>query len=217
MIVSTQPKIELLNIDCMEYMAGVPDKYFDLAIVDPPYNVGRLYNSHNDSMTNDDYQSWCICWFSELKRVSNTIVMTVGYKNLKFWINLDPKHIIIWSKPNQNSPSPLGGFNTYEPVLFWGKTYKRIGHDLFTTNIKMQSDASFHNCPKDLQSWKKLLQMCIEPNCKIFDPFLGSGTSAIACKYLNMDFVGCELDQDYYEAGMKRFKEQTMQQSLFKP
>jgi site-specific DNA-methyltransferase (adenine-specific) len=208
--------VELLNIDCMEYMAGLPDKSFDLAIVDPPYNVGRKYSLHDDSMSSNAYNTWCYSWFKEIERVSDTIVMTIGYKNLKFWMNLDPRHMIIWSKPNQNSPSPLGGFNAYEPVLFWGKLHKRIGHDLFVTNIKMQPDAAFHNCPKDLQSWKKLLQMCIAPPAKIFDPFFGSGTSALSCHYLGFDFVGCELDKDYYNAACKRFKEQTAQQQLFK-
>ena len=206
--------IELLHIDCMEYMATLPDKAFDLAIVDPPYNVGRNYSQHDDNMQDVDYHKWCNKWFEELQRISHTIVMTTGYKNLKFWFNLDPKHMIIWSKPNQNSPSPLGGFNAYEPVLFWGKLHKRFGHDLFTTNIKMQSDAAFHNCPKDLQSWKKLLKMCIDAPAKVFDPFLGSGTSAIASHYMGFDFVGCELDKDYYDAACKRFKEQTAQLSL---
>lgn len=205
--------IELLNIDCMEYMATVPDKYFDLTLTDPPYNVGRNYNTHNDKMK--DYESWCNKWFNELLRISNTVVITIGTKNLKQWMNLSPKHVIIWHKPAQCSPSPLGGFNAYEPILFWGKIYKRIGHDIFTTYGGLQSDASWHNCPKHLPSWEKILNMCIDSPAKIFDPFLGSGTGALACFKLGLDFVGCELDKDYYEAACERFNNSTAQTTIF--
>ena len=116
--------IFLYNEDCLQALRKLNDKQFNLAITDPPYNVGRKYNTHDDSQDASDYEQWCKDWFNELLRVSETVVMTVGYKNLKMWMNLDPKHMIIWHKPNQNSPSPLGGFNAYEPVLFWGKLQK---------------------------------------------------------------------------------------------
>lgn len=111
--------IVLYNEDCLQALRKLNDKQFNLAITDPPYNVGRKYNTHDDSQDASDYEQWCKDWLNELLRVSETVVMTVGYKNLKMWMNLDPKHMIIWHKPNQNSPSPLGGFNAYEPVLFW--------------------------------------------------------------------------------------------------
>jgi len=204
-------KATLYNVDCMEYMATLPDKAFDLAITDPPYNVGRLYNSHDDNM--DDYAEWCNEWFAELFRISRTVVMTVGYKNLKFWINKDPRHLIIWHKPNQNSP--LGGFNAYEAVFYWGDSHKRIGHDIFISNIAMQSDAAWHNCPKHLGSWEKILDMCIDSPAKIFDPFSGSGTTAIACNNLGFELTACELDTDYYNASIERIKQHYAQQRLF--
>ena len=102
--------IVLYNEDCLQALRKLNDKQFNLAITDPPYNVGRKYNTHDDSQDASDYEQWCKDWLNELLRVSETVVMTVGYKNLKLWMNLDPKHMIIWHKPNQNSPSPLGGF-----------------------------------------------------------------------------------------------------------
>ena len=197
----------------MEYMATLPDKAFDLVLTDPPYNVKRKYNTHDDNM--NDYQEWCDKWFNELLRISNTIVMTVGTKNLGQWMRLSPKHVIIWHKPAQASPSPLGGFNAYEPILFWGKNHKRIGHDIFTTYGGLQSDAAWHNCPKHLPSWEKILNMCIDAPAKIFDPFLGSGTGALAAFKLGFDFVGCELDEDYFNAAKKRFELSTAQTTLF--
>jgi site-specific DNA-methyltransferase (adenine-specific) len=207
--------INFHNIDCMEFMKDKPDNCYDLAFTDPPYNVGRKYNTHNDEMTHSDYLCWCDCWFKELTRISETIVMTTGYKNNKYWVNKDPRHIIIWSKPNQNSPSPLGGFNAYEPVFFWGKLQKRVGHDLFVSNIKMQEDAKWHNCPKDLTSWRKLLKMVSEPGINVIDIFGGSMSSAIACDMEGYDLDICEIDKDYFDAGVKRFNEYKAQGQLF--
>jgi len=209
--------IEMLNCDCMEYMAGLPDKAFDLAIVDPPYNVNFSYNTHNDNMDEDKYHAWSDKWFSELSRVCDTIVITVGYKNMKYWVNKNPRHMIIWAKPNQSSPSPLGGFNAYEIVFYFGKLQKRIGHDIFEMNIGQQADASFHPCPKYLPAWKKILSLCIDPPAKILDIFGGSGTTAIACHDLGYDLTWMELDADYYAAACKRYKDHAAQGSLFEP
>jgi site-specific DNA-methyltransferase (adenine-specific) len=205
--------IELFNIDCLEYMATIPDKYFDLALTDPPYNVGRKYNTHDDNMNN--YQEWCDTWFTELFRISKTIVMTIGTKNLQQWMRLTPRHVIIWHKPAQASPSPLGGFNAYEPILFWGENHKRIGHDIFTTYGGLQKEVNWHDCPKHLPSWTKILDMCINPPGKIFDPFLGSGTGALAAHKLGFDFIGTEIAKEYYDAAVNRFNNATAQVDMF--
>ncbi len=118
------PDITLLNCDCMTYMKGCEDNAFDLALTDPPYNVGIKYNSYNDS--NDEYYQWCDEWFRELQRVSVCQVLTVGYKNNKYWYAKEPKHAILWVKENQCSPSPLGGFNCYEMVFVFGENKKTI-------------------------------------------------------------------------------------------
>lgn len=207
--------IVLYNDDCLNGLRSFKDNQFDVAITDPPYNVGRSYNTYNDSQKSGEYESWCNDWFNELLRVSKTVVMTVGYKNLKIWMNRDPRHMIIWHKPNQNSPSPLGGFNAYEPVLFWGKLHKRIGHDIFKTNISMQQDASWHNCPKHLPSWTKLIDMITDKPCSVIDPFSGSGTTAIACHDLGLQFTGYELDDMYYTKSCQRIRAHTNQTKLW--
>lgn len=207
--------IVIYNDDCLRNIKNINNNEFELAITDPPYNVGRNYNSYDDNKENFEYERWCKDWLTELLRISETVVMTVGYKNLKMWINLDPKHIIIWHKPNQNSPSPLGGFNAYEPVLFWGKVHKRIGHDIFKTNISMQNEADWHNCPKHLPSWIRLINMIVDKPAKVIDPFSGSGTTAIACHRLGLQFVGYEVDEFYYKNSCKRIMKYINQLTLW--
>ena len=207
--------MNITNEDNIDLMARYEDDYFDLCLTDPPYNVGRKYNEYDDNMTEEEYHKWCIKWFNEANRVSKTLVMTVGYKNLPFWFSLKPKHQMIWHKPNQNSPSPLGGFNAYESILIWGKNHKRIGHDIFTKNISMQKDASWHDCPKHLKSWEIILDKFIEKPAKILDIFLGSGTSAIACHNLGFDFTGCEIDKEYFDKCVKRVDGHVAQLTMF--
>ncbi len=206
-------KATLIHGDCLDVMKCFPDKFFDLTLTDPPYNVNRKYSSHDDNMSN--YVEWCGNWFKEIMRVSNTVVMTVGTKNLKQWMILNPKHVVIWHKPAQSSPSPLGGFNAYEPILVWGKNNKRIGHDIFTTYGGLQSDAAWHNCPKHLPSWEKILNMFINTPARIFDPFSGSGTSAIAALNMGFEIVCIEKDDDYFNAAVERVIKSQQQQRMF--
>lgn len=206
--------IDIQNIDCIEFMRNIKDKQYSLCITDPPYNVGRKYNKHDDNMSEEKYEDWCDKWFKEALRVSDCVVLTPGYKNLKQWIKRDPKHIIIWHKPNQNSPSPIGGFNVYEPILIWGKGHKRIGHDLIQTNISIQKEADWHNCPKHLDSWIYIINKIIKGG-SVFDPFMGSGTTAIACDRLGIDCYGCEIDEYYYRKSLIRISKYTNQQRLF--
>jgi len=207
--------MNITNEDNIDLMSRYEDDYFDLCLTDPPYNVGRKYNEYDDNMTEEEYHKWCIKWFNEANRVSKTLVMTVGYKNLPFWFSLKPKHQMIWHKPNQNSPSPLGGFNAYESILIWGKNHKRIGHDIFTKNISMQKDAEWHDCPKHLKSWEIILDKFIEKPAKILDIFLGSGTTAIACHNLGFDFTGCEIDKEYFDKCVKRVDGHVAQLTMF--
>lgn len=206
---------KLLQIDCMKYMKDIPDKYFDLTLTDPPYNVGFKYNTHNDKMK--DYYEWCNLWFDELSRISKRIVITVGMVNIKYWINKDPLWIVSWIKSNQCSPSRLGGFNAWEPIFVFGKDNKRIGQDIIIEPIYLQSDASFHSCPKPLRAWTKILKIFSKPGYKIFDPFSGSGTTRIACYDLGLDSTNCELDADYCRDNEARFQKHIQQQDLFTP
>ena len=222
MTVSESPKIDLLNIDCMEYMAGVPDKHFDLAIVDPPYAVGAsdgsFGNRGHDSKTSklkhyanadktpdSDY-------FSELYRIS---------KNQIIWgANYYPKHFehsgwIVWHKKEYG---PLSDCElAYQSI---DKVVKYFRHDWFGFMKKNNGESAdlerIHPNQKPISLYKWLLKNYAKEGDKILDTHGGSMSSAIACHQMGFDLTLCELDKDYYEAGVKRFKEQTMQQDLFK-
>lgn len=208
--------VELLHIDCMLYMKGLPDKAFDLAIVDPPYGIGNYWmkqkhtshygkKSWNETVPDENY-------FNELFRVSeNQIIFGANYYCYYLPIS---NSWIIWDKGNS-----VEKMNTSECELAW-TSFKvpmrkvfvqwsggRKGIETGVPNI--------HPCQRPIKLHKWLLNNYATSGNKILDTHLGSGSSAIAAHSMGFDFVGCELDKDYYDAACKRFKEQTMQQKLF--
>lgn len=218
------PNIELLNINCMEYMAGLPDKAFDLAIVDPPYGIGedgsnnasrsklakakdyKPFAGNDKSAPDKDY------WFHLLRVSKNQIVFGANHFISK--IPLDSPCWIIWDKNN--------GDNDFADCELAWTSFKTAARKFkYTWNGMLQEDMKnkenrIHPTQKPVALYKWLLHNYAKQGNKILDTHLGSGSSAIAAHYGGFDFVGCELDKGYYDAACKRFKEQTMQIDMFK-
>ena len=223
--------IDLLHIDCMEYMAGLPDKAFELAIVDPPYGIGEgnKKNKTRSSYTGfGDKKTWVKAkdygggefdfsipdakYFEQLERVSkNRIIWGANYM-VEF---LDASMgWIVWDKDNGGSDQSDCelAYSTFQKGL---RKYKYRWQGLLQQDMKNKEDR-IHPTQKPVALYKWLLHNYAKPGDKILDTHLGSGSSAIAAHQMGFDFVGCELDKDYYEAACKRFKEQTAQLAIFK-
>lgn len=198
----------------MDIMKDMPDKCVDLVLTDPPYNVKKKYNKYVDD--NIRYKEWCLAWFNECKRVSKCIVFSPGIVNLKMWyVYTDPKWCFCWYKNNQSSPSSLGGFNIWEPLLVYGKPKKRIGQDGFDIKVHIQKDADFHPVPKSIKAWCRLIHLFSDKGDIIMDIFSGSGTTAIGCHRLERNFIAIEKDPDYHRDSVKRLEELRSQGILF--
>jgi site-specific DNA-methyltransferase (adenine-specific) len=207
------PNIELLNIDCMEYMKGLPDKAFDLAIVDPPYGIGVGFFEPvgGRGEKNKDSKKWDKSipseeYFVELRRISKEqIIWGANYFNC-----FSNGHgAIIWDKIQplpDSSQCEIASYSRLQKVGLYRQRWTNF------VNTKQSSHPT--EKPTDLYRW--LLKNYAQEGDRILDTHLGSGSSAIAAHAMNFDFVGCEIDKDYYDAACKRFKEQTAQQSLFK-
>lgn len=216
MILSTTPRIELLHIDCMEYMAGLPDKAFDLAVVDPPYGIEimKQWGSEKFNYKQHDIKEWDNAmpkkeYFDELFRVSKHQIIWGGNYFTQFlpasqgWL--------IWDKGQRN-------FSMADAEMAWTSFDKAIRIKTIHRSSQFGADiGKIHICQKPVKLYKWLLDIRALPGNRILDTHLGSGSSAIAAHKMGFDFVGCELDADYYKAACKRFEEQTMQLSLFKP
>jgi len=199
------------NIDCMVGMSRYPDKYFELAIVDPPYGIGNWVQvtgdvrrdakpvDWNNSIPNKEY-------FDELKRVSKErIIWGANYYNC-FENN---GGAIIWDKQNPNPKFSNAEIASYSK-------HKRVAMVTIPYYGFVGEEKGFHPCAKPIALYKWLLDKYAKQGDKILDTHLGSGSSRIACYDYGFDFTGFELDKDYFEAQEKRFKNHTDQTNLFK-
>ena len=216
--------IELLHCDCMEYMATVPDKYFDLAIVDPPYGInaanifsGEERRSGNGVANKTAFvkKDWDIeppkkQYFDELMRISkNQIVWGANYMS-----HLLPPSMgwIVWDKDNGTtkfSDAELA-FSSFEKAL---RIYKYTWNGMIQGDMK-NKETRIHPTQKPVALYEWLLTNYAKKGQRILDTHLGSGSSAIAAHYFGVDFVGCELDKDYFDAAKARFDMATKQLAM---
>lgn len=216
---------ELLHIDCMEYMSTLPDKAFDLAIVDPPYGIGasesfagELRKSGNGCAMKSAFvkKDWDLSipnslYFTELERVSkNRIVWGANYMS-----HFLPPSMgwIVWDKDNGTTK-----FSDCE--LAYSSFDVALRKFLYTWNGMIQGDMKnkeqrIHPTQKPIKLYEWILANYAKPGQRILDTHLGSGSSAIACNNLNYEIVGCELDVDYYKAACQRVQKATEQMRLF--
>ena len=209
--------IELLNMDCMDYLKDCKDNEFDLAIVDPPYGIGidgqkeskrgkksdRKYHEKKDWDNEIPSQNY----FDELKRVSkNQIIWGANYFITR--LNKNTKGWIVWDKGQYGltmSDCELA-YSTFDtPTRIYNKNRM----------ILQQEGGTIHPTQKPIHLYKWILENYAKPEMKILDTHLGSGSSAIAAHYFGCDFVGIELDKDYFGAAQKRFEQQTAQMDMF--
>ena len=217
--------IEITNEDNMALMARYPDKYFDLAIVDPPYGINadkknskRELKSKKSASVSKDYgnQEWDSSvpnelYFNELKRVSKRqIIWGVNYYP---YSDLFVGGRLFWDKGvtmptySKGELAFLSWLNSIDVVkIDW---HGMIQHDMKNKEIRI------HPTQKPVALYKWLLDKYAKQGDKILDTHLGSGSIAIACHDYGFDLTACELDPEYYAAAMKRLKQHQSQLSIF--
>lgn len=214
---------QVFNMDCIEGMRTYPDKHFELAIVDTPYGIGedgssnksrgKLAKSKNyKSFAGNDIEAPSIEYWNQLFRISkNQIVWGANHFISK--IPYDSSCWIVWDKDN-------GETDFADCELAWTsfntsvRKYKYKWQGMLQENMK-RKEIRIHPTQKPIQLYKWLLDKYAKKGDKILDTHLGSGSSRIACYDYGFEFVGFELDKDYYEAQEKRFNDHIKQLSLF--
>jgi len=213
------------NMDCMDGMAQFPDKFFELAIVDPPYGIGagkgtEIYLSNNGKQDwkgkkkNDHtiYGAWDDkkpddSYFHELIRVSKNQIVWGGN-----YFNLPPSQWVIWDKLNGDS-----FFADGEMAWTSFKSKMRIFRYLscgFMGSHKNR-DTRIHPTQKPIALYKWLLSNYAKPGDKILDTHVGSASSLIACHQMGFEYWGFELDADYYKAATERLNKAKAQVDIF--
>ena len=216
--------INITNEDNMQLMARYPDKYFDLAIVDPPYGIGEdggkgvrtspsRPNSYNRKPKYEakewDKEPPAKEYFLELLRVSKYVIIWGANHFIDRIPNASSPCWIVWDKKNE-------GTDFADCELAWSNMKTAVRK--YTVH-KFKGTRGGKDCihptqkPVDLYKW--ILTKYAKDGDKILDTHLGSGSIAIACHDLGFDLTACELDTDYFNAAMKRIEDHKKQLVLF--
>ncbi len=206
---------EVYNMDCIEGMKHYPDNYFDLAIVDPPYGIDR--GGQSETFTKNPkhkrkqhiQKDWDKSippyeYFTELFRCSkNQIIWGANY-----FVEFLPPSMgwIFWDKGQKLSMSDGElAYTSFDRAL-----------RSFTLNRChiAENGGSIHPTQKPVRLYKWILENYASKGDKIIDTHLGSGSSRIASYQLGFDFIGFEIDKDYFDAQEKRFKDASSQLTI---
>lgn len=198
--------IDLRNCDCMEYLATCKDNAYELAIVDPPYGIhinssGRL--GHYGGKKNWDTEIPTHEYFQHLFRVSRNQIVWGGN-----YFALPPtRSFIIWDKQQPQNVSFASCEYAWTSFDRSAKTHYQRPQNADVERI--------HPTQKPVKLYEWLLMNYAKEGDRILDTHLGSGSIALACHNLGFDLVGCELDEDYYNAACKRLEQHQAQQRMF--
>lgn len=209
-----EPKSEVYNIDCVDFMKEMPDKYFDLCIADPPYGHdesevfikgGRFHKGRFSKYEQVDgnhigIDEWdkapSIDFFDELIRVSkNQIIWGANY----FDCMPATRCFLVWEKhiPEQFS------------MAMCEYAWTSFQSNAKIVKIRQQSkvgDKRFHPTQKPIDLYAWIIKNYANEGDIIFDPMMGSQSSRIAAYKMGFDYVGCEVEPLYFNKGNERFE-----------
>ena len=201
--------------DCMEGMKQYPDNYFELSICDPPYGINRSKNfgakefgwtQHKRSEWDNDIPTKE--YFTELFRVSKNQIIWGGNYMVEF---LKPSMgWVFWDKGQRY-------FSTSDGELAYTSFNCKLRVIDLNRGKALADNGGFtiHPTQKPIALYKWLLDKFAKQGDKILDTHVGSGSSRIACFDYGFDFIGFEIDKDYWEAQELRFKNHVSQLKLF--
>jgi site-specific DNA-methyltransferase (adenine-specific) len=212
--------IQITNEDNMELMARYPDKYFDLAIVDPPYGIdmdgGKIGGDNAGKAKNYTQKDWDRQspnkeYFEVLMRVSKHQIIW-GANHFISKIPFDSSCWVVWDKDNTGNFADCElAWTSFDTAV---RKFKWRWNGMLQQNMK-DKDVRIHPTQKPVALYKWLLDKYAKQGDKILDTHLGSGSIAIACHDFKFDLTACELDKEYFDKAMERINNHMAQQKLF--
>jgi site-specific DNA-methyltransferase (adenine-specific) len=219
--------VQIIHGDCMQAMASMKDKEFELAIVDVPFGINADSNAYKNGQMckangfkehrNGQWDTSAPdkIYFRELLRVSENQIIW-GANHFISKILRDSSCWLVWNKVQR-------GFSFADAELAWTSfptavrcfDYARGNDSGFAPKLRglARIGINIHPTQKPVALYQWLLKNYAKPGDRILDTHLGSGSSAIAADIMGYDFVGYEIDKDYYKAALDRFtrhKQQTV-------
>jgi site-specific DNA-methyltransferase (adenine-specific) len=217
--------ITLVKADCIDILRQMPDRSVDAIVTDPPFGIGFQYAKGKETCSNaSDYWAWFEPFFKEMVRVTTpggllAVWQTQLYfKNFWGWYG-DDIHIYAACKNFvQLRKTPVN--YAYDPVILKylpGAVPNRPEKPKRNTDFFVSNTAALvsqtkrlerqHPCPRPLDVVSQIVENFTKAGSLVFDPFMGSGTTGLACKQAGRDFLGIERDQGYFDLAMRRISE----------
>ena len=215
-------KAALYNADCMEYMRGLPDNAFDLAIVDPPYGIGENGDRNKSrgklaiaknykAFAGGDKEPPPVEYFIELQRVSRNQIVW-GANHFIDRIAIPSACWIVWDKDNTGDFADCElAYTSFSTAV---RKFKYRWNGMLQGDMK-NKEQRIHATQKPIKLYEWLLTNYAKPGQRILDTHLGSMSNVIACNNLGFEMVGCELDEDYFQAGCERAENAIRQKRMF--
>jgi site-specific DNA-methyltransferase (adenine-specific) len=196
------------NCDCLEFMKSLPDKCVDLVLTDPPYGIGASSKKfiNGTSVTKKDYYA-DVCWdtetpkieyFNEIFRISKNQVIWGG----NYFISKlkDTRCFLIWDKT-------IHGNSYADCELAW-TSFDQVARIKSINMVECTLDGRIHPTQKPRKLFKWILENYSSDTDIIFDPFMGSGTTAVAAYQLGRRWFGCERSEEYYKIANARIADE---------
>lgn len=223
---------QAFNMDCLEAMREMPDKTFDLAVVDPPYGIGVLSMNYTKSgavrthghaaAKRRDYRKqgeWDVKpakeYFDQLMRVSKKQIIWGG----NYFTDMLPpsRGFICWDKRVNDAMSNDFADCEYAWIsdgLGVARMFRYCWNGMIQGDMKYKEER-FHPTQKPTSLYRWIYQRYAKPCDKILDTHLGSGSSRIAAYDAGLDFVGYEIDKEYFDMQEERYQRHIAQTNLF--
>lgn len=189
---------KVYQMDCLEFMKGLPDKCFDLVLTDPPYGIGAAKEKPHNGWKDWGINSWdddspSEEYFKQMFRVSKNQII-FGANHFIFKMPLNSSCWIVWDKGQKD-------FSLADGELAWTSFPKALRIFKFA-RAKVNSglgEHRYHPTQKPVALGRWILEKFAEQGQTIFDPFAGSGSFLLACKQKGFTYVGCEINKEYFE------------------
>ena len=209
---------KVIQGDCLEVMKQMPDKCVDLVLTDPPYGIGFEYLSYQD--TRENLKELIKSFVPEVLRIAERVAILCGITQISLYPEPDWVMSISW-----NTTGSFGkyGYTQWMPVLLYGKDLKGFGNINGVTKtdvIKISGGGGVgftrdklekeHTCPKPMTIMNSLVNRLSHLNNLILDPFLGSGTTAVAAKQLGRNYIGTEISPEYCKIAEDRLRQENL-------
>lgn len=217
----------IYNEDCLEGMKRISDNTVDLVVTDPPYCIGTTSNGQKGSWTDNNLiRPFFDAYFRELKRVckdKSELYINTDWRTYPFlypimqkYFNI--KNLIVWDYEWIKAGSHYRFSHEFIIYAIQGDVKRKFSaseRDVWRIRpINFTSKEKLHNAQKPIELVQKMIMNSSNEGDVILDTFMGSGTTAIACIENNRNYIGFEIDENYYQTALRRIEDLRVEHKL---